>query len=173
MKMQVNADLCTGCGVCVETCPTGAIHLSGGLAILDQVTCTQCQACVDTCPVGAITSVDLPVIMTEPVAVQTVREPQIVFAKPIPSSLKPWLSAALAFVGREILPRLADALIIGLDRRLAQAQAAQPQVYLPSRNTELSPMRNSGQGCRRRSRYGQARRYGRRQGYGVGKGNRP
>lgn len=145
------------------------MQLNDGVAILDQAACTQCQVCIDACPEGAITAVELPVVVREPVAVQSVREAEIVVAEPIPSITKPWLSAALAFVGREILPRLADALITALDRRLAQAQPANSQVYLPSRNAELSPIQNRGRGYRCRSRYGQARHRG--QGHGVGKRN--
>lgn len=171
MKMQVNAEQCTGCGACIDVCPTGAIHLSDGLAILSQATCTQCQDCVDACPVGAITTVELPVAVTKPAVVQPAREMEVVVAEPIPSSPKPWLSAALAFAGRELLPRLADALIAVLDRQLAQAQPAKSQVYQPSRNVEPSPIQTGGRGHRRRSRYGQAPRCGRGQGRGAGKGN--
>jgi Fe-S-cluster-containing hydrogenase component 2 len=169
--MRVDAEKCTGCGACVDVCSTGAITLSAGLAILDQATCTECQACVDACPVGAITTLELPVALTEPAAVQPISESEIVVAVPAPSSPKPWLSAALAFAGREILPRLADALITALDRRLAQAQPANSQCYLPSRKAELSSTQNEGRGYCRRSRYGQALRRGRGQGHGTGKGN--
>lgn len=171
MEMRVNAEQCTGCGVCGEVCPTGAIHLSKSLAVLDQAVCTQCQACVDVCPAGAITAVKLPVAVTEPSAIQPVRETDIMVAEPIPASPKPWLSAALIFAGREILPRLADALIAALDRRLAQAQSAQSQISLSSQNAELPSRRNSEQGYRRRSRSGQVRRCRRGQGRGAGKGN--
>jgi NAD-dependent dihydropyrimidine dehydrogenase PreA subunit len=171
VEMRVNAAICNGCGACVEICPSGAISLNAGITVIDQVTCTQCQACEDVCPAGAITAIELPVVAAEPVAVQPVREPEIVFAEHIPSSPKPWLSAALAFAGREILPRLADALVAALDRRLAQAQPAKPQVYLTSRNAELSPMQNRARGYRRRSCYGQARRRGRGQGRGAGNEN--
>lgn len=171
MKMQVDAEQCIGCGVCVETCPSGAIHLKDGLAVLDQAVCIQCQACADGCPVGAITAVELPVAVTEPAAVQHACEAEIVVADPVPASPKPWLMAALAFAGREILPRLADALLAALDRRLAQAQLAQPQAFLSSRNTEISSRQNSGQGYRRRRRYGLNRQRGRGQGRGAGKRN--
>jgi NAD-dependent dihydropyrimidine dehydrogenase PreA subunit len=156
MEMQVNAGQCTGCGLCVEECPTGAIHLSDGLAILDQATCTQCQACVDVCPVGAITVtvVERPVVVTEPAAVQPMREWEVTVAEPVSSSPKPWFSAALAFAGREILPRLADSLIAALDRRLAQSQAP---VYPLERQAKLSPVPSRGRCYRRRSRVGRAR----------------
>jgi len=171
VEMRVNAEQCTGCGACVEICPDGAIRLSENLAVLDQAICSQCQFCIDACPVGAITAVELPVAVTKPAAVQPVREVEIVVAEPIPANPKPWLSAALAFAGREILPRLADALITALDRRLAQTQLVQPQASQSSQNVELPSRRNSGRGYRRRSRYRQARRRGSGQGRGTGKRN--
>jgi NAD-dependent dihydropyrimidine dehydrogenase PreA subunit len=170
MEMQINSELCTGCRACVETCPNEAIHLSDGLAVLDQAVCSQCQACVDTCPVGAITAVELPVVMMKPTAVQPMRAVETAVTEPSPSSLKPWLSAALAFTGRELLPRLVDVLIAALDRRLAQTQLARPETSLAFQNVEPPSRRNSGQGYHRRSRYRQARRRGRGQGNGTGKG---
>jgi Fe-S-cluster-containing hydrogenase component 2 len=169
MEMQVNAEQCTGCGACVEICPNGAIQLSDGLAVFDQAVCSQCQVCVDVCPVGAITAVELPVAITKPAAIQPVREAETVVTEPAPSSLKPWLSAALAFAGRELLPRLADALIAALDRRLAQTQLAQHQTSLPSQDAEISSMQNNERGYRRRSRFRQVRHRGRGQGRGTGK----
>jgi NAD-dependent dihydropyrimidine dehydrogenase PreA subunit len=170
MEMQMSSELCTGCGACVEICPNGAIHLSDGLAVLDQAVCSQCQVCADTCPVGAITTVELPVAVMEPTAVQPTREAETVVTEPVPANPKPWLSTALAFAGREILPWLADALIAALDRRLAQTQLAPPETSPASQNVEPPSRRNSGQGYCRRSRYRQARRRGHGRGNGAGKG---
>jgi Fe-S-cluster-containing hydrogenase component 2 len=171
MRMQVNAEQCTGCGACVEICPNGAIQLSEGIAVLDQAACTQCQSCVDACPIGAITAIELPVAVPKPAAVQSVREAEIEVAEPVSSIPKPWLSAALAFVGGEILPRLADALLAALDRRLAQAQLAQPRASLPSQKAEIVSRQKDGQGYRRRRRSGLNRQQGRGRGRGPGKGN--
>ncbi|GAA4164810.1 ferredoxin-type protein NapF [Shinella granuli] len=43
---------CTGCGQCVEHCPTGVIALVDGLPALDFSTaeCTFCGACAQNCP---------------------------------------------------------------------------------------------------------------------------
>jgi len=122
--------------------------------------------------VGAITAIQLPVVVREPAIVQPVHEAEIVVAEPVLTSPKPWLSAALAFAGREILPRLADALLAALDRRLAQTQLAQPQASLPSRNTEISSGQDIGQGYRRRRRYGLNGQRGSGRGRGAGKRNR-
>jgi NAD-dependent dihydropyrimidine dehydrogenase PreA subunit len=166
--MQIIAEKCTGCGVCVETCPNGALQLVDGLAVLEQAACTQCQACIDACPEGAITAVDMPVVVAEPVPVQPIRESQPVIIQPVPIDAKPWLLSALAFAGREILPRLADALIGALDRRLALAQPVKTQISTPSEQAEraITPDRNGG--YRRRYRIGSGRH--RRKGFGRGTG---
>jgi len=53
--LKVSRDLCLGCGLCAENCPTGAISLSWGQAVIDQSRCNQCRLCFDVCPQGAIT----------------------------------------------------------------------------------------------------------------------
>jgi ferredoxin len=57
MTAKVNAEQCTGCEACVQSCPLEAIQVADGLAKVDESTCGDCGACVDACPTGAI-SVD-------------------------------------------------------------------------------------------------------------------
>jgi len=54
---RVEVDLCIGCGVCVETCPFGALDLREEVAEVDQSTCMGCGLCVSTCEVGALSLV--------------------------------------------------------------------------------------------------------------------
>ncbi|MCD6304272.1 MAG: glycyl-radical enzyme activating protein [Planctomycetes bacterium] len=49
----VRPRLCTGCGRCVEACPSGAISLLDGLAVTDRQRCRLCGRCVEVCPSGA------------------------------------------------------------------------------------------------------------------------
>ena len=46
-------DACTGCGVCVDACPFGAIEMVNGKAVINEA-CRACGQCVEACPVGAI-----------------------------------------------------------------------------------------------------------------------
>ncbi|MBU0573367.1 MAG: 4Fe-4S binding protein [Candidatus Margulisiibacteriota bacterium] len=53
-KPVVDQETCTGCGICVDTCPVQAIEMIDGKARIDQDKCTDCKACIDACPVQAI-----------------------------------------------------------------------------------------------------------------------
>lgn len=50
----VDADLCIGCEACVESCPTNAIIMIDGKALIQNELCKKCRKCVRICPVGAI-----------------------------------------------------------------------------------------------------------------------
>ncbi len=56
MVAKVNADICTGCGTCVDECPAAAISLNeDDIAVVDESECLDCGACEDACPNNAIT----------------------------------------------------------------------------------------------------------------------
>ncbi len=52
---KIDLDACTGCGDCVEWCPTGAVKLVNGKAIVVRPeNCNYCTDCEIVCPSGAI-----------------------------------------------------------------------------------------------------------------------
>lgn len=53
-SIQILLDKCTGCTLCVKTCPFGAIHMANKKAVIDMAKCTFCGACVTTCKFKAI-----------------------------------------------------------------------------------------------------------------------
>jgi len=50
----VDQELCTGCGACVDVCPTEAIVIEDGCARIIASECTNCRSCESECPVEAI-----------------------------------------------------------------------------------------------------------------------
>jgi formate hydrogenlyase subunit 6/NADH:ubiquinone oxidoreductase subunit I len=57
---HLEADLCAGCGVCVDRCPMDAISMPNGVAEHNPLRCIGCGLCVSTCPSGALTLVRKP-----------------------------------------------------------------------------------------------------------------
>jgi len=51
--LNVNEELCIGCGICEESCPFAAIEVENGCAVIGD-SCTLCGACVETCEVEAL-----------------------------------------------------------------------------------------------------------------------
>jgi len=56
--IEVNQDLCSGCGICVAVCSYDATELvksdKGLVAVIDDLKCKRCGVCVAACPAGAI-----------------------------------------------------------------------------------------------------------------------
>jgi len=116
--VYVNEALCTGCGECVDVCPSGAIQLVNGVAQIELRLCQECQACLSTCRSGAI-------VVQEPNEVKksiTVRSPAPV-SEPVSSRSRVWpaIGAVCAFVGQEIAPRMIEVLLDAWDRRQARS----------------------------------------------------
>ncbi len=59
-RVDIDADSCSGCALCAEFCPTGALRKSGkganGTTLLefDAALCRDCATCTDTCRYSAI-----------------------------------------------------------------------------------------------------------------------
>jgi NAD-dependent dihydropyrimidine dehydrogenase PreA subunit len=55
MSISINADACTACETCIETCPLDLIEMSNDVATInDTDSCIECAACVDACAFEAI-----------------------------------------------------------------------------------------------------------------------
>jgi electron transfer flavoprotein alpha subunit len=54
MSIKVLLSKCTGCGLCIDSCPYDAIRLQGDCAYIDLERCTLCGACVEVCEFEAI-----------------------------------------------------------------------------------------------------------------------
>jgi len=154
MVITISTERCTGCGACLEICPTGALYLVEGKAMVDRALCRECEACLAVCPSGAISLTDeeehvaaaarLPALRPEPEVIQVRTQ-----AEPVPfrSRVLPLIGSALAWVEREILPWLADLI----DGRTTQMQ---PRNGTRSRGNRASGSKGSGRRHRHRRRGG-------------------
>ncbi len=53
--INIDADKCTGCGICVPDCPEGALQIIDGKArLISDLFCDGLGACIKTCPENAI-----------------------------------------------------------------------------------------------------------------------
>jgi len=117
-KQTVGVDIarCTGCGVCVEVCPAGAIALVEGKARVDEETCTGCGACVDACPEDAIQ----PVIQGELIPAPERPAPTVYRPGPLVETA----GAAVVVAGAGLLVKAAGALARAVGRWLLRRPAA-------------------------------------------------
>jgi ferredoxin len=136
--VYVDTARCTGCGVCMEVCPTGAVCLvdseTGRYAEVNQSECRGCEACVEACPEGAIMPVGEPAIAGELVQEEAElvslerQHREVRPARPVPKALT-WLGAALVFAMREVVPRVAVSLLDALDRRAGRLTAPSSDLW--------------------------------------------
>jgi NAD-dependent dihydropyrimidine dehydrogenase PreA subunit len=52
MAVVINTEECTGCGSCIDECPTELLVLGddGIIKLTDADECTDCGSCVSECP---------------------------------------------------------------------------------------------------------------------------
>jgi len=51
----INQEICTGCSICINECPVGAIQLTDdAVAEIDEAECIRCGRCHDVCPQEAV-----------------------------------------------------------------------------------------------------------------------
>lgn len=53
-RIEVDKELCTGCGLCVTVCPTGSMSLNDGKAVVTEEESIFCGHCEAVCPQEAI-----------------------------------------------------------------------------------------------------------------------
>ena len=68
-RPTLDADRCTGCGLCLDVCPSDVLALEGGTITLRRDGCFGCDHCAAVCPAGAVT---LESVSTDHIALATV-----------------------------------------------------------------------------------------------------
>jgi len=51
--ITIDPEKCTGCGGCIDLCPSIAISMIQDVVTIDQEICTECKICVKVCPMRA------------------------------------------------------------------------------------------------------------------------
>jgi NAD-dependent dihydropyrimidine dehydrogenase PreA subunit len=171
--LYIDRTHCTGCGVCMDVCPTGAISLdeNEGVSTIDSALCSECLVCLDVCPNGAIQRAESFEVM--PAVEGKVVEGEVIGGEVIPAPavtptalarssgrLAALAGTALTFVEDLLLPRAADALVGAVERRLARGMHSAPSA-IPFRSGNRSSMGRITGGRGSRSRQRRRRRGGR------------
>lgn len=167
--IYVDENLCSGCGVCVDTCRQGALTLRGNTASIDQDLCTSCGRCVDVCLTGAIIVLELEPETASPAVVSS-SQPTPAQAgwspsSPSPPAAKIARSGALDTIGK-VLSGLFGIAGYALDHDLISLRR-RPSTR-GSGGTAFR-QRPGGGSC---GRQGSGRGGGRRAGGGAGTGGR-
>jgi NAD-dependent dihydropyrimidine dehydrogenase PreA subunit len=156
--IYIDGEKCTGCGACEDVCPVEAVRVSDGMARIDQGRCNECEACVEACPNEAILVVIEPAeekavsLRERPTPEMALAEPHRPTA-PLRTRVVPVVASALAFLGREVVPRLATYLVDALDRRQSALRQAQDAAAVgPANNLAPSSSGKGGQKGRHRHR---------------------
>jgi NAD-dependent dihydropyrimidine dehydrogenase PreA subunit len=157
LSVQINRELCGGCGACVDVCPVEAIQLVDQRAMIVDALCTQCDDCADVCPNGAINTDSVPVGSISISPSSAVESRPIPYYSPVAlsdtvtptRSLVSLTRTALVGFEHEIAPRLADILINALERRLTRP----PTTAIAPCVTPAQGFTARGKGERRRARY--------------------
>jgi hypothetical protein len=131
----------------VEACPPQAIFLLAGKAVIRPELCSACGDCVKVCASGAIASVEPPALI-RPAAVPAPTTASLARnTSRAKGKIVLGMGLAVTVIEQHILPRLADAFIAALERRLSRPRP------VPASSTGKDVVQgHGGRGLMRRQR---------------------
>ncbi len=164
--ISIDRQACDGCGLCVESCPTGALQLVDELIQVDNSLCDGCFICVDVCPNEALVPCEIvdeeehkPMVLDSHGELgeigisaaddKPLARPAVIDLGPPKRSLGDWLGAALEFVVFDLGPAVESILKIESQRKGADKVALRDSE--DSRRVKQGG-RGSGRKARRRKR---------------------
>jgi ferredoxin len=136
----VDEEECTGCGACLEYCPTGAIEIKGRVAEIDLALCTACGSCSEACPQGAIYEYEeIPAVRegTRGVAPYLASRSHLVVTRN-PSTLARRERIATALVLAPALSRFLIRLVGHISMRGSAGRRSTPNRYIERQYAERS-----------------------------------
>jgi len=55
----IDADECTACGICIDTCENGVLDIVNNVAVaVNEDACDACGDCMEECPMAAIEEIE-------------------------------------------------------------------------------------------------------------------
>lgn len=156
---------CTGCGDCMDVCPTGAIQVVSRCADIDPERCVECGLCAEACRHGAILLAEETGLASAPIPVRAIDrrvpapagevQPARRFSGEVlpierrPSRVWPLVGSALLWATRELLP---EVLRVWRTRRVPVAGSLTARA-----SAQVASLRNELRGGRRHRRRGMDR----------------
>jgi len=116
-RVEIDGDLCTGCGACVTVCPTGTISLVEGKAVVSEEESIFCGHCEAVCPQEAVrvTAIDKEMSLYKTFTAENQWLPPGKFSTPVLVQLMASRRSCRCFTGQPVdRAMLEDLIKIGI-----------------------------------------------------------
>ena len=87
---KIETELCNGCMKCMRSCPTQAIRIKNGKAVMSEELCIDCGICLSVCPSGAVVPISDPVTEIADFKYKVIVPTNVLYAQ-FDSSIHPYI----------------------------------------------------------------------------------